>query len=104
MSVLYEYPVSIPVYPIRLDNYTNLPVRTGLIHHTFEAHKDYLYPIHFILNKLTDIGDSVFFLGGQDPFLPWNFPFLHFHPAPSVMTNHVPWPWPEGCQVRVRRL
>lgn len=218
MTALYEYPVSIPVYPMRIDNYTGLPVQSGLIHHVFEEQKDakghsidkkmtlaefnkllqcpthqpdlgisgvfemlklipttadivemmcayseqdgtwkdvqnnrktyksegckylrsktfgpnnhgnqrfrlhrvtqgqlyadwpfcaermtmeridtqYLHPLHFVLTKVTDIGDSVFFMGGQDSYLPWNHPFLHFHPAPSVMTNHVPWPWPEA--------
>lgn len=58
--------------------------------------RQYLPPLAFVLGWLNDLPDSVFFMGGQDPHFPWNFPFPDFTCAPSMETNHIAWPWPEA--------
>lgn len=49
-----------------------------------------LYPV---LSKLKDLQDSVFFVGYENPFLPFNFPFPMFSFPPRMGTSDIPWPW-----------
>lgn len=55
----------------------------------------------FVLHWVDDFSDSSFFMGGQDPHFPWNFPFPNFNDAPSIETNHIAWPWPESIRSEV---
>jgi hypothetical protein len=50
-----------------------------------------------ILESVNDIGDSVFFIGGETPSLPFTFPFPQINQAGSYSanggTNTIVWPW-----------
>lgn len=60
----------------------------------FKSFPDYQL-LRIVLNKVTDIGDSVFFMGEELSYLPWNFPFPAFSYSPrSFKFGDMPWPWP----------
>jgi len=46
-----------------------------------------------LLHRVTDIKDSVFFLGGEFPFFPARFPFPLIAQAGNLFTNTILWPW-----------
>lgn len=46
-----------------------------------ESPSDYLLNV---IEQISDIGDSVFFMGGERPFFPWNIPFPALSRAPRV--------------------
>lgn len=48
--------------------------------------------------KVKDLKDSVFFMGREEVFMPWNFPFPTFCSGARLEYNHMPWPW--GPSVR----
>lgn len=51
--------------------------------------------LQIVLDKVTDIRDSVFFMGEDISYLPWNFPFPAFSNSPrSFKFGDMPWPWP----------
>ena len=60
-----------------------------------DFHKKLVY-IHTVVNTISDIGQSVFFLGEEIAYFPWNFPFPAFSMAPSFSSGNMPWPWPEA--------
>lgn len=47
----------------------------------------------FLTNIIADLPDSVFFMGLERSFLPWNFPFLGFSNSPSLDSADIPFPW-----------
>ena len=50
-----------------------------------------------VLESVNDIGDSVFFIGGEFPSFPFKFPFIQINQAGSYSkaggTNTIVWPW-----------
>jgi len=58
--------------------------------------KDHYPLIEMMLSKVSDFPDSAFFMGGERPYLPWNFPFPAFSNAPSLTYTDMPWPWFES--------
>lgn len=51
--------------------------------------------IHGALNLVSDVPDSLFLMGGEQPFLQWNQPFPAFSFAARLETNEMPWPFAE---------
>jgi len=46
-----------------------------------------------LLHRVTDLKDSVFFLGGEFPVFPDRFPFPLIAQAGNLFTNTILWPW-----------
>lgn len=49
--------------------------------------------IDVVLKKVSDIGDSAFFMGEEVTYLPWNIPFPAFSNSPAFSGGEMPWPW-----------
>ena len=49
-----------------------------------------------ILGLISDIEDSVFVMGAEQSFLPWNFPFPVLSNSPYIDHADIAWPWPES--------
>jgi hypothetical protein len=54
---------------------------------------NYYTKFYVVMNKLSDIKDSVFFNGVEMPYLPYNFPFAALSESPSLKTMDIPVPW-----------
>lgn len=57
--------------------------------------RDVEYLFRHVLQSITDIGDSVFFMGEECAFFPPFFPFPAFSMAPRMDKGDMPWPWAE---------
>eukprot|EP01040_Poterioochromonas_malhamensis_P006298 gene6298-6777_t len=52
--------------------------------------------LFFVLERLSDVPDSVFLFGTQQSYLPWRIPFPAFSESPSFKSNEMPFPWMES--------
>lgn len=52
-----------------------------------------------VLGLVADIGDSVFVMGAEQSFLPWNFPFPVLSNSPYIDHADIAWPWPESLKL-----
>jgi len=92
-SVYYDWPWGrqrIDQYKIAKNNGTHLqPVKMQT------------EPNHWLLIntlKMLRVADSVFFMGGEQPFLPWLFPFPAFACTGKIGNAEIAWPWPESVK------
>lgn len=53
----------------------------------------YFRKFQVVLDKISDLPDSVFFLGREMSYMPYNFPFPGFSESPSLKSNDIPMPW-----------
>ena len=85
-EVYYDWPWGIDRFLNREEHYSNL--RT-----------DHFAMLEVVLRTVSDIGDSVFFFGGERAFLRWNVPFPAFSFAPIAEYADYPFPWKESYQI-----
>ena len=78
-------------------------LNTSCDYHMCDAFSRTLFYVRDIVKTLTDIGNSVFFLGEEYSYFPWNFPFPAFSMAPSFSSGNMPWPWPEAYESARKR-
>lgn len=64
--------------------------------HYSELLTDHMALLEMVLRTVSDIGDSVFFFGGEQAFLKWNVPMPLFSFAPDIMYGDLPFPWLES--------
>lgn len=50
-------------------------------------------PIWAVLKRISDIGDSVFLMGEEISFLPFNIPMPAFSNSPKEASSELPWVW-----------
>ena len=48
---------------------------------------------HLLLGKVNNLGDSVFFFGEEQAYMPYTFPFFAFSSSPTFKHADMPWPW-----------
>ena len=62
-----------------------------------EDHSQFYINEAVLLNllRIVRFPDTVFLMGGERPFIPWNIPFPATSFAPKLGTGEMPWPWPE---------
>lgn len=84
--VHYDWPWGIERFQGREDHYSNLLT-------------DHFSLIEMVLRTVSGIGDSVFFFGGEQPFLQWNVPVPLFSFAPDIMYGDLPFPWLESYRL-----
>jgi len=70
-------------------------VTTKMLKNHFEIYKQGDLLMHAALRLVSDIPDSLFLMGGEQPFLDWNVPFPAFSNAPRYEKNDMPWPFEE---------
>lgn len=70
-------------------------VTTKMLKNHFEIYKQGDLLIHAALRIVSDMPDSLFLMGGEQPFLEWNVPFPAFSNAPRYEKNDMPWPFEE---------
>eukprot|EP01033_Poteriospumella_lacustris_P005111 gene5111-3651_t len=54
--------------------------------------------IEYISAKASDMPNATFFMGTEQPFLPWNVPFPAFSPTAQLGLGNIPWPWMESIR------
>lgn len=54
--------------------------------------------IEYISAKASDMPNATFFMGTEQPFLPWNVPFPAFSPTAQLGYGNIPWPWMESVR------
>ena len=69
--------------------------------HYSELLTDHYALLEMVLRTVSDIGDSVFFFGGERAFMRWNVPFPTFSFAPSAGYADYPFPWRESYALEV---
>eukprot|EP01032_Pedospumella_encystans_P008582 gene8582-10168_t len=62
---------------------------------------DHYMLMEIVLRIVSDIGDSVFFFGGERAFLRWNIPFPVFSFAPALSYADYPFPWVESYDLEM---
>ena len=69
-----------------------------------DYHSD-LTVFHYVLNKISDLPDSVFLFGTQQSYLPWFIPFPAFSNSPSFKSSEFNFPWLESfiSELRIYR-
>ena len=60
---------------------------------------DHMALLEMVLRTVEDIGDSVFFFGGERAFLKWDVPFPTFSFAPQIGYGDMPFPWLESYKL-----
>lgn len=82
----YDWPWGIERYKTRQTSYSNMLM-------------DHLAILEMVLGTISDLGDSVFFFGGERAFLQWNVPFPTFSFAPNLLNADFPFPWLESYRL-----
>jgi hypothetical protein len=67
--------------------------------HYSEMLTDHYALLEMVLRTVSDIGDSVFFFGGERAFLRWDVPFPTFSFAPTLEFGDYPFPWFESYEL-----
>jgi hypothetical protein len=82
-EVYYDWPWGIDRFQGQESHYSNLLT-------------DHFSLLEMVLRIVSDIGDSVFFFGGENTFMPWDVPFPTFSFAPTFGYADMPFPWLES--------
>jgi hypothetical protein len=85
-EVYYDWPWGIERFKPREEHYTDLLT-------------DHFSLLEMVLRTVSDIGDSVFFFGGERAFMRWNVPFPTFSFAPTFEFGDYPFPWRESYEL-----
>lgn len=66
-----------------------------------DVHPYHTRLIQFILNKVSDIEDSAFFLAEEWSVLPFNFNIPTLSNSPSLRNSDLPYPWPRAVSEEI---
>lgn len=68
----------------------------GLDRFTKVIEAKYFFHMNMVLQKISNIGDSVFLRGEEMPYMPFNIPFPALSESPSFKNMDIPEPWKES--------
>ena len=71
-------------------------------HHYSGLLTDHFTMLETVLRIVSDVGDSVFFFGGERAFMKWNVPFPTFSFAPTHRDGDYPFPWLESSHLEMQ--
>lgn len=89
-ELYYDWPWGIERFKAQESHYSNLLT-------------DHMALIEIVLRTVADIGNSVFFFGGEQPFLKWNVPLPLFSFAPDIQYGDMPFPWLEALNMEFQQ-